>query len=188
MIKHWLLHVSTKDRFYVRVTWYTWGSASSLSWATWFMGFIGIDDGTRFWMGRMILDYRTELCWYGCSFWFCSAGSFGAILKWIETNWLDAKKEILQLGTFVGEAIAGAKKFRATTVATVDVAKPQMWVTSGRRLRGEVCCFCNYILEGRNSIGSQAQPVPFYWIFHGHSREEMVAEDYQVQLDYERWF
>lgn len=137
-------------------------------------GFIGDDDTLL--DGADILDYRTSsvdtdvhLVLFG---WFIECYT-----QMDQDKLVKMRKEILQLGTFVGEAIAGAKEFAQQLIATVDVAKPQMWVTSGR-LWGEVCCFCNYILEEIQWI--QAQPIHSAEFFHGPF--EMVAEDYQVNL------
>ena len=109
-------------------------------------GFIGDDDTLL--DGADILDYRTSsvdtdvhLVLFG---WFIECYT-----QMDQDKLVKMRKEILQLGTFVGEAIAGAKEFAQQLIATVDVAKPQMWVTSGR-LWGEVCCFCNYILKKFN--------------------------------------
>ena len=126
------------------------------------VGQIGSDDTVI--DQKKLYDYRISSCETDVHL-----VAFGWLMillsqKYPEEELLEIQKSFTQAGKII---VAGLKKvFTAAQemVNSVDLAKPQMWLTSGN-LWGEVCCFCNYMLEEVQRI--PAQGVHSSEFFHG---------------------
>ncbi|HJE96014.1 MAG TPA: SIS domain-containing protein [Ligilactobacillus acidipiscis] len=126
------------------------------------VGQIGSDDTVI--DQKKLYDYRISSC--ATDVHLVTFGWLMILLsqKFIEEELLVMQKSFAQSGKII---VTGLKKvFTAAKemVNGVDLNQPQMWLTSGN-LWGEVCCFCNYMLEEVQRI--PAQGVHSSEFFHG---------------------
>ncbi|MTD38697.1 SIS domain-containing protein [Erwinia sp. CPCC 100877] len=135
------------------------------------LGFVG-DDDTEI-DHLHLLDYRissvdtdVHLVLFG---WF--------ILNYAGTSTPTVKAELLDLGGKIGQTLAGLEEQAKEAVYAMDLERMQMWVASGHAW-GEVCCYCNYILEEIQWI--QAQGIHSSEFFHGPF--ELVVDNFQVNV------
>ncbi len=102
------------------------------------------------------------------------------ILLYSKTN-LDElkiiKNQLNELGENIIDAILENQNYCKENIEKVDTSKMQMWVGSGN-LWGEICCFCNYILEEIQWINAQA--IHSCEFFHGPF--ELVSNCFNVNV------
>jgi fructoselysine-6-phosphate deglycase len=135
------------------------------------LGFVG-DDDTEI-DHLKLLNYRissvdtdVHLILFG---WF--------ILNYTGTSSAKMKAELLGLGEKIGQTLTDLQEQAKAIVYAMEPERMQMWVASGH-LWGEVCCYCNYILEEIQWI--QAQGIHSSEFFHGPF--ELVADNFQVNV------
>lgn len=126
------------------------------------VGQIGSDDTVI--DEKKLYDYRISSCETDVHL-----VAFGWLMillsqKFAEKELREIQSDFAQTGEII---VTGLKKVFTTAqemVDDVDLSQPQMWLTSGN-LWGEVCCFCNYMLEEVQRI--PAQGVHSSEFFHG---------------------
>lgn len=138
------------------------------------LGFIG-DDDTKLDQTN-VCDYRissidtdVHLILFGWFLLSYTHSNSDELNKW--------SKELSMLGDSITSVLASMEGPAVETISKVDTTQMQMWVGSGR-LWGEICCYCNYILEEIQWI--PAQGIHSSEFFHGPF--ELVTEDFNVNV------